>query len=61
MDVHAKEGSTVKKMHVIPLAAKNTTLHQGCQIFIRTKYPNGKNVPNFHELHQMSIKYDKRL
>jgi hypothetical protein len=33
---------------------------QGCQIFLRTKYQNGKNIPNFHELYQMSIKYNKR-
>jgi hypothetical protein len=33
---------------------------QGCQIFLGTKYQNGKNITNCHELHQMSIKYNKR-
>jgi hypothetical protein len=35
--------------------------HQGCQIFIGTKHQNRKNTPNYHELFQMSIKYNKRL
>jgi hypothetical protein len=39
---------------------KNMYLLQGCQIFLFTKYPNGKNIPNYHELYQMSIKYEKR-
>jgi hypothetical protein len=30
---------------------------QGCQIFLGTKYQNGKNIPNYHELYQMSIQY----
>jgi hypothetical protein len=33
---------------------------QGCQIFLGAKYQNGNNVPNYHELYQMSIKYNKR-
>jgi hypothetical protein len=33
---------------------------QGCLIFLGTKYQNGKNVPNYLELYQMSIKYNKR-
>jgi hypothetical protein len=24
---------------------------QGCQIFFRTKYQNGKNIPNFHKVY----------
>jgi hypothetical protein len=34
-------------------------LEQGCQIFLGTKYQNGKNIPNYHELCQMFIKYNK--
>jgi hypothetical protein len=33
---------------------------QGCQICLGTKYQDGKNIPKYHELHQMSIKYNKR-
>jgi hypothetical protein len=33
---------------------------QGCQIFLSTKYQNGKNIPNYDELYQMSIKCNKR-
>jgi hypothetical protein len=33
---------------------------QGCQIFLGTKYQNGKKFPNYNELYQMSIKYNKR-
>jgi hypothetical protein len=33
---------------------------QSCQIFLGTKYQNGENIPNYHELYQMSIKYNKR-
>jgi hypothetical protein len=33
---------------------------RGCQIFLGTKYQNGKNIPNYHKLYQMSIKYNKR-
>jgi hypothetical protein len=33
---------------------------QGCQIFLGTKYQNWKNIPNYHKLYQMSIKYNKR-
>jgi hypothetical protein len=33
---------------------------QGCQIFLGTKYQNGKNIPNYHKLYQMFIKYNKR-
>jgi hypothetical protein len=36
------------------------TSHQGCQIFLCKKYQNGENIPNYHELYQMSIKYNKR-
>jgi hypothetical protein len=32
---------------------------QGCQIFLGTKYQNGKNIPNYHKLYQMSMKYNK--
>jgi hypothetical protein len=32
---------------------------QGCQIFLGTKYKNGKNISNYHELYPMSIKYNK--
>jgi hypothetical protein len=34
---------------------------QGCQIFLCTKYQNGKNIPNYNELCQMSISPNKRL
>jgi hypothetical protein len=34
---------------------------QGCQIILGTKYQNVKYIPNYHELYQMSIKYNKRL
>jgi hypothetical protein len=34
--------------------------HLGCQIFLGTKYQNGKNIQNYHELYQVSIKYNKR-
>jgi hypothetical protein len=30
------------------------------RIFLGTKYQNGKNIPNYHELYQLSIKYNKR-
>jgi hypothetical protein len=33
---------------------------QGCQIILGTKYQNGKNIPNYHKLYQMSMKYNKR-
>jgi hypothetical protein len=33
---------------------------QGCQIFLRAKYQNGKKLPNYHELYQMSTKYNKK-
>jgi hypothetical protein len=29
-----------------------------CQIFVGTKYQNGKNIPNYSELYRMSIKYN---
>jgi hypothetical protein len=32
----------------------------GCQIFLYTKYQNGKNITNYHKRFQMSIKYTKR-
>jgi hypothetical protein len=38
----------------------NVGARQGCQIFLGTKYQNGKNIPNYHELCQMPIKYNKR-
>jgi hypothetical protein len=34
---------------------------QGCQIFLSTKYQKGKNIPIYHKIYQMSIKYTKRL
>jgi hypothetical protein len=34
---------------------KSCTSFQGCQIFLGTKYQNGKNITNYHELYQMSI------
>jgi hypothetical protein len=30
--------------------------HKGCQIFRGTTYQNGKNVPNGHEIYQMTVK-----
>jgi hypothetical protein len=30
---------------------------QGCQIFQRTTYQNGKNIPNDHKIYQMDIQY----
>jgi hypothetical protein len=37
-------------------------VEQGCQIFLRTKYQNGKNMPNSHDLHLPNVhkKYNKR-
>jgi hypothetical protein len=32
---------------------------QGRQIFLGTKYQNGKNVPNGHKIYQMVTKYNK--
>jgi hypothetical protein len=32
---------------------------QGCQIFLGTKYQNGKILSNYHELYQMSINITK--
>jgi hypothetical protein len=40
---------------------RNRFIDQGCQIFLGTKYQNGKKLPNYHELYQMSIKCNKRL
>jgi hypothetical protein len=34
--------------------------HQGCQIFLVQNTKTGKNIPNYHELYQMSIKYNKK-
>jgi hypothetical protein len=40
------------------------TASQGCQIFLGTKFQNGKNIPNYYKIYQMSkkyvIKYTKR-
>jgi hypothetical protein len=33
---------------------------QGDQILLGTKYQNGKNIPNYRELYQMSIICNKR-
>jgi hypothetical protein len=33
---------------------------QGCQIFSVQSTKTGKNIPNYHKLYQMSIKYNKR-
>jgi hypothetical protein len=33
---------------------------QGCQIFLGTEYQNGEKIQNYHDLYQMSIKYNKR-
>jgi hypothetical protein len=43
-----------------PFCMVEQAQQQGCQIFLGTKYQNWKNVPNYHELYQMSIKYIKR-
>jgi hypothetical protein len=32
-------------------------LLQGCQIFLGITYQNGKNIPNYHKIYQMPIKY----
>jgi hypothetical protein len=32
---------------------------QGCQIVLGTTYQNGKNLTNYHKLHQWDIKYIK--
>jgi hypothetical protein len=31
--------------------------YQGCQIFLGKNTKTGKNIPNYHELYQLSIKY----
>jgi hypothetical protein len=41
------------------IESKKDILKQGCQIFLGTKYQNGKNIPSYHKLYQMSIKYNK--
>jgi hypothetical protein len=37
---------------------KRTQL-KGCQIFLGTKYQNGKNIPNYHELYQFTTNYSE--
>jgi hypothetical protein len=32
---------------------------QGCQIFLGTTYPNGKNIPNNHKIYPMATNYTK--
>jgi hypothetical protein len=34
-------------------------LRQGCQIFLGTAYPNGKNIPNDHKIYQTAIQFSK--
>jgi hypothetical protein len=34
---------------------------QGCQIFLGKTYQNGENLPTYHNIYQMSIKYTKWL
>jgi hypothetical protein len=39
-----------KKLLLPPVSEANwrkSKCSQGCQIFLRTKYQNGKNIPNF--------------
>jgi hypothetical protein len=52
----------VENYEVVGLAPEvvGLALGQVCQIFLGTKYQNGKNMPNYHDLNQMSIKYNKR-
>jgi hypothetical protein len=38
-----------KKEILHPRAVKVVGVDQGCQIFLGTKYQNGKNIPNYHE------------
>jgi hypothetical protein len=42
------------------IAAKDYWKVQGCQIFLVQNTQTGKNIPNYHEQYQMSIKYNKR-
>jgi hypothetical protein len=30
---------------------------QGCQIFLGPKYQNGENIPEYHKIYRMAIKY----
>jgi hypothetical protein len=50
--IRAQEKETKKRV--------GTRSPQGCQIFLGTKYQNAKNIPNYQELYQMPIKYNKR-
>jgi hypothetical protein len=36
-------------------SGKRSSEH-GCQIFLGTIYQNGKYIPNYHKIYQMSIK-----
>jgi hypothetical protein len=45
-----------------------TCVHQGCQIFLGTKYPNGgkytkwpQNIPNGHKIFPMAAKIDQTI
>jgi hypothetical protein len=49
----------MKKANRIQPFSYRQTKAQGCQIFLVTKYQNGKNIPNYHKAYLMSIKYNK--
>jgi hypothetical protein len=38
---------------------EETRLRQGCQIFLGTTYQKGENIPNYHKIYRMHIKYTK--
>jgi hypothetical protein len=40
--------------------SKVASIDQGCQIFLGTIYQHGENVPNYHKIYLMAIKYIKR-
>jgi hypothetical protein len=38
---------------------KDSAVPQGCQIFLGSKYQNGKNLPNDHKIYQIFSQYTK--
>jgi hypothetical protein len=52
-------GAAREKIGGVEWQCRESKTNQGCQIFLAKITNTGKNLPNYHKMYQMSIKYIK--
>jgi hypothetical protein len=57
----SQDKDTTTATYCISFDKSESALEQGCQIFLGTKYQNGKNIPNYHKPYQLSVAKDGKM